>query len=379
MPISQTANDIPAAAVRLTYDLNRSMSDNAERGPLLQGPLLPRRWPPRARWYEFLGHKIASRIGVGAGLVLNAKWVAFASQLGFDVITYHTIRGKISTGYPSPNIFFVDAEADGAGGIARATQRIKPPTDLSQMAIARSMGLPCREPEFLHEDIQAARELLHDGQILVVSIAGAGASLGEVVADFVSAARIAKRSGAHAVEADFSSVEPQQIPIVAGHIVSAIGTLPLIARLNGPAVDQEHVRDLLIALAKAGVRGVSGIHSVPIELIKENGTPALPGRSPVLLSGAPIRPLGIAFVQKAREIITTERLDLVLVGCGGIVRPDHFDTYLRAGADITMTSTGILWDPYLAMRWHQSYPSELGSGIYFGLRGSKSSDNELMQ
>ena len=33
--------------------------------------------------------------------------------------------------------------------------------------------------------------------------------------------------------------------------------------------------------------------------------------------------------------------------------PEHFDAFLEAGADIATTATGMMWDPYLALRYHE--------------------------
>jgi dihydroorotate dehydrogenase len=48
----------------------------------------------------------------------------------------------------------------------------------------------------------------------------------------------------------------------------------------------------------------------------------------------------------------TFALFLALLGCGGIMLPEHFDAFFEAGADVAMSATGLMWDPYLAMRYH---------------------------
>ena len=42
-----------------------------------------------------------------------------------------------------------------------------------------------------------------------------------------------------------------------------------------------------------------------------------------------------------------------MLGCGGIAKPEHFEEFLKAGAAIAMTATGMMWDPYLALRYHE--------------------------
>ena len=58
------------------------------------------------------------------------------------------------------------------------------------------------------------------------------------------------------------------------------------------------------------------------------------------------------FIRDAAKIIAEQKLDLTLLGCGGIMRAEHFDDFLEAGAQVAMSATGFMWDPYLAMRYH---------------------------
>jgi hypothetical protein len=37
---------------------------------------------------------------------------------------------------------------------------------------------------------------------------------------------------------------------------------------------------------------------------------------------------------------------------GGVVLPEHFDAFLNAGADVAMCASGMIWDPFIAMRYH---------------------------
>ena len=55
------------------------------------------------------------------------------------------------------------------------------------------------------------------------------------------------------------------------------------------------------------------------------------------------------------RVIKEERLDLALVGCGGIMLPSQFDEFLSAGAQVAMSATGMMWDPFLALRYHEMH------------------------
>jgi hypothetical protein len=58
-------------------------------------------------------------------------------------------------------------------------------------------------------------------------------------------------------------------------------------------------------------------------------------------------------VKGCRDVIEQEKLGLTLIGGGGITLPEHFDLFYDAGADFAMTATGMMWNPYLAIHYHQ--------------------------
>jgi len=58
-------------------------------------------------------------------------------------------------------------------------------------------------------------------------------------------------------------------------------------------------------------------------------------------------------VQETRTIIDQEKLDLTILATGGITKAEHFDLFFNAGADIALSATGAMWNPYLANEYHQ--------------------------
>ncbi|MDP1834876.1 MAG: hypothetical protein Q8K75_03010 [Chlamydiales bacterium] len=341
---SRVLESLPEVALRPSYDISRSYNDNAERGPQLSGPMPERRWPPRSQWGDFLGFKVASPLGVPAGPLLNAKWVCFASQLGFDILTYNTIRCRSVPCQPAPNMIFVDVKGDVAVLTAK-------PTSIEDLTVGCSFGYNSKDREFLQMDIESARESLRDGQLLIVSVYGSGQSLYDLAADYVRAASIAREAGAQVIEADFTSVSLEAAPAVAKAIIQAIGVCPLLIK-TGNFESQESQREFMVSLAQAGVRGFSGINSLSMKASRPDGFPVLPGRPVVDVRGSGIRQEALKFVRQARSIIESEKLETVLIGCGGIVSKTHFNEFLQAGANLAMSATGMLWDPYIAMRWH---------------------------
>ncbi|MDN3507332.1 MAG: hypothetical protein P0S94_00245, partial [Simkaniaceae bacterium] len=84
------------------------------------------------------------------------------------------------------------------------------------------------------------------------------------------------------------------------------------------------------------------------------GAPALgEKRKTSGICGGPIRNAALKFAKDGATINKQEKLDLTLMAGGGITESQHFDLFFEQGIDVSQTATGMMWDPYLAMRYHQ--------------------------
>ena len=78
-----------AEAPRPTYRTDRSFEWNHANGPDFDGP-----WPavPPTPTKTVFGLKLNSRFGVPASILLNSRWIGTYARLGFDLVTYKTVR-----------------------------------------------------------------------------------------------------------------------------------------------------------------------------------------------------------------------------------------------------------------------------------------------
>ena len=115
----------------------------------------------------------------------------------------------------------------------------------------------------------------------------------------------------------------------------------------------------LKAVVKANmpfVDGIAGINTMPGEVRNPDGTQALPGEGRLSsgICGSKIKDVSQDFVEKLVQIKKELNGDFVICGVGGIMTAADFTERLDAGADIAMSATAIMWDPYLAQRYHES-------------------------
>jgi dihydroorotate dehydrogenase (NAD+) catalytic subunit len=348
------------------YNIEKSYLENAEEGPFFDGEIPKRELPDESQWIDFLGSRIASPIGVPAGPLLNSRWVAFAAKMGFDVVTYKTIRSKSHSAHPVPNMIYVDTQgflkSDSEGGTLK--QAKFPPSTMDALAATNSFGIPSKDPDYLLKDIAFAKASLSLGQVLIVSVVGTPRPQEDFGEDFARSAQIAIEAGAEIIEADYSCpnvitcegsihTDPEAIFQISSKIRKVIGQRPLIIKI-GIISNKERLQQVMVAAARAGVRAVCGINTVSMNVIKEDGTPALgSNRLRSGVCGGPIRQAALDFIQNAHQINRSLNLGLTLMATGGVTLPEHFDLFMEAGANIAMSAVGMMWDPFLAARYHQ--------------------------
>ncbi|MCB1111560.1 MAG: dihydroorotate dehydrogenase [Chlamydiales bacterium] len=347
------------------YDIEKSYLDNAEEGPFFSAEIPERPGVHETQWRDFLGYKVASPIGVPAGPLLNSRWIGAAADLGFDILCYKTIRSAPHPGHPTPNMVFIDRrdQLDPANLPPSVVHRPTTPQTMEEIAVTNSFGMPSRDHDYLAEDIPKAYSLLHRGQALIISVVGTPSAEGGFLADCVRVAKQAKDYGAKIIEVNFSCpnvttgegmihTDAAVVYDIASGIVNAIGDTPLIIKV-GTFPSTSALEQCMVAAARAGVRAICGINTISMKVVDSKNNPLLgPQRAVSGICGSPIHAAALDFTRNARTINDKLKLDLTIMTTGGAVLPQHFHDFLNAGADIAMTATGMMWDPYLAMRYH---------------------------
>ncbi len=346
------------------YDINRSYDENFKDGPFFHGDIPPRKIKPAQEFTDFLGFKVNSKIGVPSGPLLNSRWLDLAAKLGFDILTYKTIRSRAHACHPLPNMIYVESEdtLKESDLNKNLLQRNTPPTNLSELSVTNSFGMPSKDNDFLMADIEKANQSLGEGQVMVVSTVGTAGNE-NFADDFARSAALTKEAGAKIIEANFSCpnvttgegsvfTNPDTVAEIITKVIKEIKDIPFIIKV-GYFKDPILMEKIFITAAKAGVRAISGINTIGMPVLNKDGAPALgPDRPTSGICGNPIRTAAIDFIKKAKEINNKHKLGLTIIGVGGITLPEHFDEFFEAGADVAMSATGMMWDPYLALRYH---------------------------
>ena len=333
------------------YDIDKSFEYNLEYGPFFEGTLPERIIPDRSLWTKLFEYDIMSPIGIAAcPLTARARGIELASKLGFDIITHKTIRSHEVAAHPWPNIGLLE-----------------PFINISSLAITNSIGNASCDLDWHCKEISESHAALLPGQLLIVSIFGTEVADRTVIQDFAYLAARVCEAGAQVVELNFSCPNADHGILyddteLSFHIIKAAvlaaGSIPVIVKV-GLFENNQLMQNFLRAIARAGARGIVGLNTIPTRVLNDEGKPYFGASREISgISGAPIFERACTWVQNVAQINKQEKLNLTIFGAGGITQADQFQVFLDQGANVALTATGALWDPYLAHKYHQRKSNE---------------------
>ncbi len=353
------------------YNNTISYEDNYEKGPPIafQNSTPPQRTITKKA--KFLGFDVNVPFGIPPGPLLNSSFMKAAFEWGFDVSTYKTVRAGGFPCHPYPNILFVDSPSD-----LHPDQTPKlvatPTTNKSEekISITNSFGVPSKTPDVWQEDVKKALTYAGDGQLMILSFMGTikeNQTQQEFIDDFVTAAQLSVETGAKVVEANLSCPNIGNEGLVCYNLDvteticaalrTAIGDTPLIVKVGYYNNDADLKR--LAAIANTYANAIAAINTLQIEVVDSNGNQALPGKNRLRsgVCGASIKWAGLDMVRRLDAIRKKERLDYEIVGIGGVMTPEDYQTYIDNGANLVQSATGAMWNPDLAFDIWQKYYS----------------------
>jgi dihydroorotate dehydrogenase len=347
------------------YDPTKTFDDNVDHGPF---PLDTGEQPYKNQGepqFSFLGRKLYSPFGIGAGSLPTSKHVRFAFERGFDVVCYKTQRSVPFQANQFPNVVYVDVDGDVTVEKAGKPLVGHDDSDLppEQLTITNSFGNPSRGPEFWVEDMKQAVAAQGKGQLLIASVVGTiqeGFSQEEYYADFARAAKLAAGTGVKAIEVNLSCPNVANEGIlcytydavieVCRRVKEAIGDLPLIAKIGYFSPDQQELLERIVLGTKTYLSAFSAINTIPAAVVDEQGNQKLPGegRLKAGLCGHGIKWAGVDMVKRLDTLRKEHGLQFQIIGIGGVGTAADFKQYREAGADVVQSVTAAMWNPDLA-------------------------------
>jgi dihydroorotate dehydrogenase len=351
------------------YDPLKSYEDNYAEGPFgafKDGEPYKQAGEPT---HGFHGHQVYLPLGIPAGPLLNSRFCAAAFRQGFDICVYKTVRSGTFPCHPFPNVLAIHPHGD------LDMETLKSPviadtTYSEPLSITNSFGVPSKDASVWQEDVRNAIASEGKGQVLVLSFMGTvkpEQTQEEFIQDSILAGKLSHETGAKVLEVNLSCPNIGNEGLVCYNLEvtekivkglrDVIGNTPLVLKVGYYKDDADMER--LAEITNEYADGVSGINTLQAEVRNEKGEQALPGSPARLRSGvcgAGIRWAGLDFVKRMKAIKDKRGFSFSLEGVGGVTVPEDYKIYRDLGADVVMTATGAMWNPYLAKEVKETYP-----------------------
>ena len=342
-----------------SYNISESYEWNYRNAP---NPVEIEVSKPSGQW-DFLGFPTESPLGVPAGPLLNGKWVLYYASLGFDVLTYKTVRSVEHPCYSLPNLQPVET------GPLRGGEEELPAIEKMKGSWAVSFGMPSQRPDVWRRDIEWTRGQLPRGKVLSVSVVGTiqeGWGLEELAQDYARCAKWAVESGADTIETNFSCPnvatpdgqlyqEHDSAGRVAGAVREAIGKVPYIVKV-GHVRGPEEAESLLESL-NGTVDALAMTNSVATRVRDSEGNLLFGGERRGICGKATLEE-SLRQTERFHDLIRQKESGVKLIGVGGVSTLEDVRSYLRHGAHAVHLATAAMVDPTVALRIRRELDSE---------------------
>jgi dihydroorotate dehydrogenase (NAD+) catalytic subunit len=328
------------------YDWSQSYEWNYDHAPSpVEGDI-----PPVPGEWDFCGIPVDSPLGIPAGPLLNGRWCLYYASLGFDVLTYKTVRSRRHKCYDMPNLQPVDAKSLVEAGQQVTSSRVM------DRSWAVSFGMPSMSPEHWRADIEWTRDRLPTNKLLAVSVVGTVEpewTEDQLANDYAQCAKWAVDSGADIIETNFSCPnvstcdgqlyqQPEAALRIAECVRERIGKIPYVIKIGHLPGDEQVAR---LARTLDGVANALAMtNSIAATVRDENGTLLFDGQARGIC-GEAIHSESVRQVGRFSQAIRQHGLRLEIIAVGGITSATDVSLYHRAGAHAFHLATAVMWHP----------------------------------
>ncbi|TSC75085.1 MAG: dihydroorotate oxidase [Parcubacteria group bacterium Gr01-1014_30] len=347
------------------FDPLKSYEENWEKGPFgafADGEVFA---PEGAPHFEIFGRKIHTPIGIPAGPLLNARFIKAALDKGFDMPMQKTLRTRAKKAHPWPNVLPVCVDGDltlekAAGQLTFNKSFAEP------LSVTNSFGNPSYSPDLWQPDLKDAVAWAKEGQMVVASWEGTDwDNKGEaaLIEDWKLGARLLKETGVGMMEMNFSCpnkgtsnllcYDVEMSRKIAEAVKPETSGIPLAIKIS--FMSEDYLPEFIKALSGV-VDAFSAINTIAAEVVDENGNQALPGQGRLRsgICGSCIKWAGLDMTKRLKELRDELGAKYTIISMGGVMTPEDYQEYRSAGADVVMSATGAMWNPYLAQEIKQA-------------------------
>lgn len=353
------------------YDIHKSYDDNVKNGPNKDYKATITAPNPQGD-YQILGFKVNSPFGsASCPTGIDSQYIKTMFDNGYDIVTTKTRRSVHFAPNQMSNVVHVVA---GKISVDHNFEELPSRTqtefsDYNQLTIVNSFGNNSIDPEYWIPDAKIANQNVPKGGLLITSIVGTiqpGFSEMDYYKDFAHTAELAVKSGAKAIEINLSCpnvategvvcYNKEAVVAICKLVKEAVGKTPVIAKFGYFSHLQNELLVDIVGSIDQYVSVVSSINTLASPVLDDFGKQLLPGegRLKAGLSGHAIKDVGLDMTMQLNRIRKTQKLNYEIISFGGVLTPQDFWDYRKAGADAVLSASGAMWNPNLAYEIKQS-------------------------
>ena len=341
------------------YNPSISYEDNYAQGPFGLFSQLDKAEQVTTLPTKFLNVDVNLPFGMPAGPLLNANYIKAAFVYGFDLCVYKTVRTKMHKCHPLPNVLSVHPK----GKLTSNLDTVLADTNYNQpLSITNSFGVPSFAPDVWQPDMAEAVKAAGHGQCVIGSFQGTQGNVA-IEKDYALAAKLVRETDAPILEANLSCpnegaskllcFDTDRVERIVNEIKTAVPDRPLILKL-AYFPDDEKIVSLLKRVGSI-IDGLSTINTLSAKPVDANGHPALgENRKEGGVCGDAIRWAGLDMVTRLAKYRQQMELKFAIIGVGGVSSSEHYQEFIKAGANAVMSATGAMWNPLLAIEIKKS-------------------------
>ncbi|MEC7883519.1 MAG: hypothetical protein VYB35_11510 [Verrucomicrobiota bacterium] len=333
------------------YNISKDYNWNYDHAPLpvdIEVPSVSGNW-------TYCGKTVDSPLGIAAGPLLNGRWLLYYASLGFDILTYKTVRCCERESYGLPNLQPIVWPQDSEF----IPEEVKA-SDAMGDSWAISFGMPSKSPQYWQDDVVETKNHLAKGKFLSVSVVATpepGQSIDVIAADYARCARWAIDSGADGVEANFSCpnvssvdgqlyLNPEDAGFVASKLRQSVLGKPLLIKVghfNSCEVAQRFFTE--VAPYVDGLVMVNGLSTL---VRNSEGELLFEGRCRGI-GGVAIKELVFKQLKWFSGFIANSDLPVSLIGVGGLSESCDVRQALNQGCEAVQFATAAMINPKLGV------------------------------
>lgn len=345
----------------LIYDFEKDYGENLYYGPFWD-ELIPE-IPKSSEKQVFMGFDVNSTIGISScPLTVSARFVRLFSRLGYDILTFKSVRSVEWHGNAYPHWRHVKADLIPISDLTPPTLEglLSSPKGVEPSHV-NSFGIHSLKPEYWQQEFEAAQRYLLEGQLLILSLMLTPVEGRTTLEDAQIVAQYANETSAKIFEVNLSCPNTEggggliydDVELstkLCEAIKKVIGNKPLLAKI-GYYRDQEKLKTFL-QNTRGILAGLSTMNTYVAKVVDLEGKEVFPGRSMAGLSGAAIRNLAMNQVQNALKFKKDLNLEnFTVIGIGGATNVEHIKAYYDLGVDAVQMAVGAYADPFLAEKY----------------------------